>query len=164
MENKQPSREESEPRGSGGSEEAQRLQGHDRLHSRLAGRCSKRRAGTTKGERKTANSPFTLQTQVRVVWKTERDHSAYGVTFLELPQQWACQRTVDAWMFCPPWLCCHASAIAVGGSLSLGRSLTMAGSINGILKVQTCTAENPKTQCGGIVEAHCLAHQQSPVR
>jgi|GEM_PF-4376116 len=42
MENKQPSREESEPRGSGGSEEAQRLQGHDRLRSHLAGRCSMR--------------------------------------------------------------------------------------------------------------------------
>jgi hypothetical protein len=73
-------KKESEPRGSGGSEDAQRVQRHDRLHSRLARRCSKRHAGTTKGERKTANEPFTLQTQDRSAWNIGRDHQASGVT------------------------------------------------------------------------------------
>lgn len=105
MENKQLSKEESEPRGSGESEDAQRVQGHDRLHSRLAGRCSKRRAGITKGERKTANSPLTQQTQDHVAWKTERDYQTYCVTFLELPQQWACQCIAAASTKCRGWRC-----------------------------------------------------------
>jgi hypothetical protein len=36
--------------------------------------------GTTKGERKTANEPFTLQTQDRSAWNMGRDHQASGVT------------------------------------------------------------------------------------
>jgi hypothetical protein len=42
MENKQTSQREASPEVPPGAETAKRLQGHDRLRSHLAGRCSKR--------------------------------------------------------------------------------------------------------------------------
>ena len=71
---------ESEPRGSGGSEDAQRVRRHDRLHSRLARRCSKRPQEPRKASGKTANDPFTLPTQDRSAWNVGRDHQASGIT------------------------------------------------------------------------------------